>query len=200
MNTTHSKRETRGLRLGIFAGIVCATALVGYLDFLTGREFGFFVFYFGPVGFAGWRLGLKSGVAISAISAVSWAIADLSSGYQYQHHFIPIWNAVIRLVAFLIIGVGGSSLRRAYDLQKTISHDLTEALSQIKTLEALLPICASCKKIRDDQGEWQILEAYIGKHAGVRFSHGVCPQCAQSMIREAGLPEDFLDRPEDSTG
>jgi hypothetical protein len=198
LKTIHSNQDSKGLIVGILAGTVCATALVGYLDFLTGREFGFFVFYFGPVGFAGWRLGLKSGIAISVISAAIWACADLATGYHYQHHFFPAWNAIIRLVAFLIIGVGSTNLRHAFDLQEKISRDLSHAMSQIKTLEALLPICASCKKIRDDKGQWQILEAYIGEHAGVKFSHGVCPQCAKVMIREAGLPEDLLDKPDDS--
>lgn len=199
MKTSHSNQDSPGLIFGIFAGTVCATALIGYLDFLTGREFGFFVFYFGPVGFAGWRLGLGSGVAISLISAAIWASADLATGFLYQHHFIPAWNATIRFVAFLIIAVGSNNLRRAFDKQEKISHDLAHAMSQIKTLEALLPICASCKKIRDEKGEWQILEAYIGKHAGVRFSHGVCPECARVMIREAGLPENILEKSDDSS-
>lgn len=171
-----------------------AIALIGWVDLVTGRELGFFVFYFAPVGFAGWRLGLKSGVALAVLSALVWAAADSIPGHQTSHPLIPVWNAIIRLTAFLVLGMGSSSLRRAFDEQEKISRDLTRALSQVKTLEGLLPICASCKKIRDDQGQWQVLERYIGEHAGVTFSHGVCPECAQGMIREAGLPEDFLQQ------
>jgi hypothetical protein len=54
---------------------------------------------------------------------------------------------------------------------------LQDALIQVKTLQGMLPICAHCKKIRDDQGSWQQLEAYICQHSGAKFSHGVCPDC-----------------------
>jgi GAF domain-containing protein len=56
---------------------------------------------------------------------------------------------------------------------------LQDALIQVKTLQGMLPICAHCKKIRDDQGYWQQLEAYISQRSGAKFSHGVCPDCLQ---------------------
>ena len=62
--------------------------------------------------------------------------------------------------------------------KKTIK-ELQEALSQIKTLKGLLPICSHCKKIRDDEGYWQSVENYLLDHADVEFSHGICPECAK---------------------
>jgi len=59
--------------------------------------------------------------------------------------------------------------------------ELSQALSQIKKLQDLLPICCSCKKIRNDQGYWQQIESYIGEHAGVEFSHSLCPDCAKKL-------------------
>jgi hypothetical protein len=50
---------------------------------------------------------------------------------------------------------------------------------QIKTLQGLIPICASCKKIRNDHGYWDVLEMYIQKHSEAQFTHGICPQCAE---------------------
>lgn len=55
--------------------------------------------------------------------------------------------------------------------------DLQQALSEIKTLRGFLPICAHCKKIRDDEGYWQQLEMYIQTHSDAKFSHGICPEC-----------------------
>ena len=55
--------------------------------------------------------------------------------------------------------------------------ELQEALAKAKTLSGLLPICASCKKIRDDAGYWHQVEVYIRDHAEVDFSHGLCPEC-----------------------
>jgi adenylate cyclase len=62
--------------------------------------------------------------------------------------------------------------------------ELTVALSRIKRLGGLLPICASCKKIRDDQGYWQQIEAYIRDHSEADFSHGICPDCAVALYPE----------------
>ncbi len=65
-------------------------------------------------------------------------------------------------------------------LEKTTLR-LQEALDNIKTLEGLLPICANCKKIRDDEGYWQQAEVYIRNHSKARFSHGICPPCAKKL-------------------
>jgi CheY-like chemotaxis protein len=58
---------------------------------------------------------------------------------------------------------------------------LEKALLEVKRLSGLLPICASCKKIRDDQGNWQQIESYIQSHSEADFSHGICPDCAQRL-------------------
>lgn len=58
---------------------------------------------------------------------------------------------------------------------------LEEALSRVKTLSGLLPICSSCKKIRDDKGYWNQIENYINEHSDAKFSHGICPACANDL-------------------
>jgi len=62
--------------------------------------------------------------------------------------------------------------------------DLQEALVTIKTLHGILPICASCKKIRDDKGYWTQIESYIREHSTAEFSHGICPDCAKKLYPE----------------
>lgn len=62
--------------------------------------------------------------------------------------------------------------------------ELQEALAKVKTLSGFLPICSSCKKIRDDKGYWQQLEAYLGKHSGAEFSHSICPECRKQLYPE----------------
>jgi len=59
--------------------------------------------------------------------------------------------------------------------------ELKEALSQVKTLKGLFPICASCKKIRNDKGYWEQIETYIRDHSEAEFSHSICPECAQRL-------------------
>ncbi|TRZ96862.1 MAG: HAMP domain-containing protein [Deltaproteobacteria bacterium] len=61
---------------------------------------------------------------------------------------------------------------------------LEDALTKVKTLSSMLPICASCKKIRDDKGSWCNIETYILEHTGTEFSHGICPECSKKLYPE----------------
>ena len=70
-----------------------------------------------------------------------------------------------------------------------------KALQEIKTLSGLLPICASCKKIRDDKGYWNQIENYIEQHSDAQFSHSLCPECLEEHYPEGG---DEGDNDEDS--
>jgi PAS domain S-box-containing protein len=60
-------------------------------------------------------------------------------------------------------------------------HELTDALRHVKTLNGLLPICASCKKIRNDSGYWEQVETYIRSRSNAEFTHGICPDCVRSL-------------------
>jgi response regulator RpfG family c-di-GMP phosphodiesterase len=92
---------------------------------------------------------------------------------------------------FLARVQAGERIKRAEDALRTkerqqrelISH-LEGALAEIKTLKGFIPICASCKKIRDDEGYWNQLEAYISKRTDAVFSHGLCPECAEQAKAE----------------
>lgn len=64
--------------------------------------------------------------------------------------------------------------------------ELRKALSEVKRLSGLLPICASCKKIRDDQGYWNQVETYIQQHSEAQFTHSVCPECARKLYPTLG--------------
>jgi len=68
--------------------------------------------------------------------------------------------------------------------REKIISDLQDALSKVKALSGLLPICASCKKIRDDKGYWNQIESYIRDHSEADFSHGLCPDCLQKLYPE----------------
>jgi len=78
------------------------------------------------------------------------------------------------------------SLKKAHDEQKVLIQQLQESLSEIKTLTGLLPMCAHCKKIRDDKGYWEKVEVYIEDHSEAEFSHGICPDCIKKLYPELG--------------
>jgi PAS domain S-box-containing protein len=73
--------------------------------------------------------------------------------------------------------------RAEAERRKTI-EELSKALSEIRTLRGILPICANCKKIRDDKGYWERVESYISRHTEAQFTHGICPECAKTFYSE----------------
>jgi PAS domain S-box-containing protein len=79
--------------------------------------------------------------------------------------------------------------RRIEEERRRLTDDLQDALAKIKRLRGLLPICASCKKIRDDKGYWNQLETYIQDHSEAEFSHGFCPECMKKLYG-VSLDED----------
>ncbi|MBI4792190.1 MAG: PAS domain-containing protein [Deltaproteobacteria bacterium] len=72
--------------------------------------------------------------------------------------------------------------------------ELKNALIEVKKLSGMLPICSSCKKIRDDEGYWNQIEKYIRDHSEARFSHSICPQCARQLYADFLGARDFVDK------
>jgi PAS domain S-box-containing protein len=68
--------------------------------------------------------------------------------------------------------------------KQNLIDELQTALSEVKKLSGFLPICSSCKKIRDDKGYWSEVERYIGEHTDTQFSHGICPDCMRKLYPE----------------
>lgn len=81
------------------------------------------------------------------------------------------------------MSVGERVLGLQAQLQDRIGQ-VEDALAQIKTLRGLIPMCAGCKRIRDDGGYWQQVEAYVSEHSEARFSHGLCPECVAKHYPE----------------
>jgi C4-dicarboxylate-specific signal transduction histidine kinase len=75
---------------------------------------------------------------------------------------------------------------------KERTRELETALSEIKTLKGILPICSHCKKIRDDDGYWNQLEAYISAHSEAQISHGICRECAEKYYPELNLYDEDI--------
>lgn len=85
------------------------------------------------------------------------------------------------LVAFIFIIRDITERKERESEREKLIQELSEALHRIKTLEGLIPICASCKKIRSDEGYWEDVEVYIRNHSKADFTHGLCPDCTKEM-------------------
>jgi len=69
--------------------------------------------------------------------------------------------------------------------QRKLLRELREALAEVRTLRGIVPICAGCKKIRDDKGYWEQVDVYVREHTHAEFSHGMCPDCLQKYYADA---------------
>ena len=188
--------SSKGIILAL--GVVF-TAILGVMDYWTGWETAFSVFYLLPVLFVTTYGGRWSGIVVALASAGMWLYADHLLGTLYSKPFLPYWNALMRFGFFIIVAYYSSSLKTLAETldkmveERTISltneiaerrrveEQLRTALGEIKSLSGLLQICSSCKRIREDDGSWQQLEAYIVGHSEAQFTHGLCPECLKNF-------------------
>ena len=98
------------------------------------------------------------------------AVEFVSNVYQVNHHKVIQCN--IRDITLR---------KRIEEERRKLIYDIQDALAKIKRLRGLLPICASCKKIRDDKGYWNELEAYVLEHSEAEITHGFCPDCMKKL-------------------
>jgi hypothetical protein len=117
-----------------------------------------------------------------------WLIAGTMCGGRPQGKFIKKYGFCTKCEFFQNV-IGNDPVHKLQELIIILVHsleikrdELKDALSSIKTLRGLLPICATCKKIRDDRGYWKRIESYIKDHSEAEFTHGICPDCFQKQI------------------
>jgi len=105
--------------------------VIGFLDFMTGYEFAFSVFYVLPISAITWLTSRRFGLVASLVSALVWLGADVGTGHSYSHPFIPVWSTVIRLSFFVIITLLLSALRAATERERELSRidNLTGAVT-----------------------------------------------------------------------
>ena len=163
---------------------------IGIIDWVTGNEIQFFVFYFVPITITGLKCSPLKVYLLAILSGISWYVSDLLNGMQYLDISYDIWNNFVRISAFFVIGIAVMQIRTLLEKERKDTSDLRNAFSEIKRLKELLPICSYCKKIRDDNGYWHQIEVYIAENSDAQFSHGACPECAGKVMKEmARLPD-----------
>ena len=93
----------------------------------------------------------------------------------------PLRNPNGAITGCIGIALDITEQKRLEEQREGLIAELRNALTHIKTLRGLLPICAACKKIRDNHGYWKQIEEYISDHSDAKFSHGICPECRQKL-------------------
>jgi len=142
-------------------------------------------------------------------------VGDIRGGLSVSVPLAPLWATnrrhrraiVLTHLLLWLLGLGGLGLgaghlslrlqagRKAARERERLIAELQEALAKVKTLRGLVPICANCKKIRDDQGFWQQVEVYVRDHSEAQFTHGICPDCMQKLYPD--IADEVMAEPED---
>ena len=121
--------------------------------------------------------------------------ADTFNQHTEYVHSRSVRNSYILLLSsvFISLVVAFFTIRHVFAVeganQKLVSK-LNATIEEIKTLQGIIPICAYCKNIRNDGGQWDKLEKYIHNHSNAQFSHGICPDCYKKKIEELHLPPE----------
>jgi len=136
------------------------------------------------------------------------SLNDLNRSLRDAAFFLGVYSSVILASIIVFSSTLGSKVehyrrdiserRRAQAEKEKLISQLREALSNVKLLSGMLPICSNCKKIRDDKGYWNRIETYIRDHSEAEFSHSICPQCLESLYPEYSDDAEKKDLEESS--
>ena len=124
-------------------------------------------------------------VVTTAFTDLSYLMEAIDLGVdQYVLKPVEI-NRLMAAIDRCAENIATRNQARRYQTERDkLLAELQAALDKVKLLSGFLPICASCKRIRDDQGYWQQIESYIRDHSEAEFSHGICPDCARKLYPE----------------
>jgi hypothetical protein len=149
---------------------VAMAALLFWIDYVSGPNTQFPVFYVVPVSLAAWYSGrwpaLALAVAVPVVHMLLW---------------VAVWRQAGPLTTLIVTTTirGAVIVVMALWFARLSEHE--RALERhVQTLEGLLPICSFCKKIRNEAGNWERLEAFISKRSDAQFSHSFCPDCGKT--------------------
>jgi K+-sensing histidine kinase KdpD len=156
--------------------------LIGIVDYLTGTEIKFTLFYLIPLFVLTWTINRRFGVLASVLCALVWAMVD-HFGRPELHLLPALWNIAIQFGLFVTFAYIVSQIHEDMIEQRRLNTELQTALAEVMKLSGLLPICAWCRRIREGDGAWVQLESYIVSHSEADFTHSICPECAERVKR-----------------
>ncbi len=133
-------------------------------------------------------------LALKLFSELAFTLyAGVYDVFNFSGHLLRIVAAALIYLGIIRTGFERPYLLLFRDLKKR-EAELELALEQVKTLHGFLPICSSCKKVRNDSGYWQQIEAYVSAHSEAEFTHSMCPDCVKKFY--PGFTEDEPKEPE----
>lgn len=177
-------------RAGIIVIALLSVALIGTLDYLTGYQVSFAVFYLIPVGIASWYATRSWGLVLAVGSSLVWYMAEIAAGYPYTHAAIPVWNALVRLTFFVVIALLLSEVRARLlaETQSAKTDSLTGLLNSRAFREQLEHDLALMGRVGQplsvmyiDVDDFKIVNDQHGHHAGDRLLKNVSGKLGESV-------------------
>jgi len=162
----------------IILGTFFLLVLIGAGDYVTGTEYSFLLFYLIPVTVISWNVGRSAGYFTALLATITWTVVDYFGRPSLTLSLVT-WSIVIQFILFNVFAYIISQIREIMNDYQQLNDELEDALAEVKRLSGFLPVCSWCKRIRDERGRWQQMEAYIAQHSEADFSHGICPDCAK---------------------
>jgi hypothetical protein len=178
----------------VAVGLVMLAA-VSLIDYATGNESLFLIFYFMPVALYAWLMGRGAAETMALASGVAWWVVDRAGGHVYSHELYRVWNALTCLAAFVLVAWGVSEIREHLEKQRRLSLALAETLEahkrsteQIRKLQSQIQtICAWTKRIRVDD-EWVSFEDFLRSRLGIEVTHGMSEDAARELRKHLEDP------------
>jgi hypothetical protein len=155
------------------AGLVLG---IGYLDSRTGFLLSLFPLYLIPVVIVAWCDTRGVTAIITLLAAVIIMMKDTFAPESIRGLFY-YWDVTIKILLLFIISYGVSQIKKLLVEKEKKNRELEQALSEIKELRQMVPICAWCHSVRNDRGFYERVEVYISKLTGADLTHGICPDC-----------------------
>ncbi len=162
MEEVYAKRTT--------ACCVVAAVIVLLVDYLSGKAIRFPILYILPAGLAAWR-NQKALAYLIAVFLPLMRIVFHFSWHETQSLSLTHVNALL---------VASALMFYVYLIDRTAGQT-RQLQKKVKVLEGILPICAACKRIRNDAGDYEPIEDYVTRHSEASFSHGLCSVCARKL-------------------
>jgi hypothetical protein len=151
------------MRLGQYPALwIVLSLLLLFADLLSGPHIQFPIAFVVPIILAGWNGSMHWALGLAVFLSTARLANHMIWGVDVSILILVI-NTTIRITVLSIIAM--------------LAYRYGKITKEIKVLKGLLPICMFCKKIRDENNEWQILEKYISNRSDTQFSHGICPDC-----------------------
>ena len=167
----------------IFCGCLLLLMLVGWVDYITGYELGFFVIYSVPIGLAAWYLGRWPGIGLALGATIAWWLADALAGAKYSSRFSFWWNSTVHFSAFVINAVTTAKIKLDLKQRNELAARLEITRQSLRAAAKTLPACPVCGKIHRPVGRSDLAELRELARGNADLSSALCEECAQPARR-----------------